>query len=260
MGSIPNTDRKFLDWCGYQTQKRGALEMMKLYVNQLNVESHMLYEQQLSEYERQKKEHTGLIIKATNADDLPAAELLESSLNNPNSQIIPSPNSQNIPLPEAQEQSTPLIPEHPSQNSPVLSPPSTVPATAPRTEQSLDANNLTMSQALELFELMQARRATEVVRPPTIEAQHVELAPRRAEPLSFMTLQTVERIIESSDLDADQGQNSWEAKTNKFVGLGHAYSSVNTVSGETCYMIDGQLYQNILLAVAAKKQYLQAKT
>ena len=41
---------------------------------------------------------------------------------------------------------------------------------------------------------------------------------------------------------------------NKFVGLGHAYSSVNTLSGETCYMVDAQLYQNILLAVAARKQ------
>ena len=147
--------------------------MMKLYVNKLNEESHQLYE-------RQKKEHKEQIIKATNADDLPAAELLESSLNNPNSQIIPSPNSQiipspnsqNITLPRTQEQSTPLIPEHPSQNSPVLSPPSSVPTTAPRTEQILDANNLTMSQALELFELLQSRRATEVVRPPTIELNH----------------------------------------------------------------------------------------
>ena len=111
-----------------------------------------------------------------------------------------------------------------------------------------------MNQALELFELLQSRRASEVIRPPTIEAQHVEVAPGRAEPLSFMTLQTVERIIESSDLDADQGQNSWEAKMNKFVGLGRAYSSVNTLSGETCYMVDAQLYQNILLAVAARKQ------
>ena len=111
VGSIPNTDENFLVWCGYQTQKRGALEMMKLYVNQLNVESHMLYEQQLSEYERQKKEHKELIIKATNADDLPAAELLESSLNNPNSQIIPSPNSQSIPSPNSQ-----IIPSPNSQN------------------------------------------------------------------------------------------------------------------------------------------------
>ncbi len=63
--------------------------MMKLYVNQLNVESHMLYDQQLSEYERQKKEHKELIIKATNnADELPTAALLESSMNNPDPQIM----------------------------------------------------------------------------------------------------------------------------------------------------------------------------
>ncbi len=52
VGSIPNTDETFLEWCGYQTQKRGALEMMKLYVNQLNVEAHMLYEHQHTLYER----------------------------------------------------------------------------------------------------------------------------------------------------------------------------------------------------------------
>ena len=66
-----------------------------------------------------------------------------------------------------------------------------------RSEQNLNANNLTMSQALELFELLQSRRAADVVKPPIIEAQQVEMAPGRAEPLSFMTLQTVERIIES---------------------------------------------------------------
>ncbi len=102
MGSIPNTDEKFLEWCGYQTQKRGALEMMRLYVNQLNVEAHMLHE-------RQNKERKELIIVATNAtDEVPAAEPLETSMNNPNPQIIPSPNSQNIPPPQSQEQSTPL--------------------------------------------------------------------------------------------------------------------------------------------------------
>jgi hypothetical protein len=40
----------------------------------------------------------------------------------------------------------------------------------------------------------------------------------------------------------------------KFVNLGHAYSSVNTVTGEVCYMVDAELYENILLAVAARKQ------
>jgi gas vesicle protein len=69
-----------------------------------------------------------------------------------------------------------------------------------------------------------------------------------------MTLQTVEGIIDSTDIDAAQGQTSWESKMEKFVNLGHAYSSVNTVTGEMCYMVDTELYRNILLAVAAKKQ------
>ena len=256
LGSIPNTDQQFLDWCGYQTQKRGTLEMMKLYVNQLNVEEHMLYEQQLTNYERQKKERKERIIEAANADDeLPTAEPLETAaLSGENETSMNNPNPQNINSPQTQEQSTPLFPEHSSQNIPVLPLQSSVPATAPSTEQNVNANSLTMNQALELFELLQSRRASEVIRPPTIEAQHVEVAPGRAEPLSFMTLQTVERIIESTDFDAAQGQTSWESKMNKFVDLGHAYSSVNTVSGEMCYMVDGQLYKNILLAVAARKQ------
>ncbi len=40
----------------------------------------------------------------------------------------------------------------------------------------------------------------------------------------------------------------------KFINLGHAYSSVNTVTGEICYMVDFALYKDILLAVVAKKQ------
>ncbi len=78
--------------------------MMKLYVNQLNMESHMLYE-------RQMKGRKELIIAATNAtDEIPAAELLEASMNNLNPQIIPSPNAQNITESRSKEQSTPLIP------------------------------------------------------------------------------------------------------------------------------------------------------
>ena len=274
IGSISADDKGFLEWRKDQSlMSHGCtvLEGMVHYVNQLNFESE-------ERYEREMKEYKALPLSAANNDTCsdpdqtaePAKlkaldDTSNTNMNIPTPQII-SPLSQNISEPQLQEQSTTLIPEHSSQehsrlipehssrNIPILPPQPSVPTTVPRTEQSLDANNLTMSQALELFELLQSRRAAEVVRPLTIEAQQVEVAPRRAEPLSFMTLQTVEGIIESSDLDADQGQNSWEAKMNKFVGLGHAYSSVNTVSGETCYMIDGQLYQNILLAVAARKQ------
>jgi len=111
-----------------------------------------------------------------------------------------------------------------------------------------------MEQALELFELMQARRSADVEKAPTVEALHVEVAPRQAEPLSFMTLQTVEGIVGSMEFCTPQGQTSWESKMEKFLNLGHAYSSGNTVTGERCYMVDEALYRDILLAVAARKQ------
>jgi hypothetical protein len=111
-----------------------------------------------------------------------------------------------------------------------------------------------MEQALELFELMQARRSADVENTPTVEALHVGVAPRQAEPLSFMTLQTVEGIVGSMEFRTLQGQTSWESKMEKFLNLGHAYSSENTVTGEKCYMVDEALYRDILLAVAARKQ------
>jgi hypothetical protein len=111
-----------------------------------------------------------------------------------------------------------------------------------------------MEQALELFELMQERRSVDVEKAPTVEAHHVEIAPRQAEPLSFMTLQTVEGIVGSMEFCTPQGQTSWESKMEKFLNLGHAYSSENTVTGEKCYMVDEALYRDILLAVAARKQ------
>jgi hypothetical protein len=89
-----------------------------------------------------------------------------------------------------------------------------------------------MKQALELFELMQARRSADVENTPTVEALHVDVAPRQAEPLSFMTLQTVEGIVGSMEFCTPQGQTLWESKMEKFLNLGHAYSSENTVTGE----------------------------
>jgi hypothetical protein len=102
--------------------------------------------------------------------------------------------------------------------------------------------------------MFSARKATEVEKPPTIEAHHVEVAPPRAEPLSFLTLETVEGIVGSTDVEAQEGQTSWESRMEKFIGLGDAYSSVNTHSGEKCCMVDGALYTGILLAVAARRQ------
>jgi len=72
-----------------------------------------------------------------------------------------------------------------------------------------------MEQALELFELMQARRSADVEKAPTVEALHVEVAPRQAEPLSFMTLQTVEGIVGAWNFallrDRPHGKAKWRS-------------------------------------------------
>ncbi len=228
-------------------------------------------------YEQQKKVYEAYLLSAKPVDAVPAAEPIETmapsgtddtSMNIPNSQIISFPDTQNISNPSPQNNSSPPIPESPSQISPNLPLQALLPPTAARTDpeqgeqrtdQNLNANNLTMNQALEeLFELLQSRRAAEVAKPPTIEAQQIEVAPGRAEPLSFMTLQTVEGIVEGTDFSTAQGQPSWENEMEKIVNLGHVYSSVNTVTGEMCYMVDAGLYKNILLAVAARKQNEQS--
>jgi hypothetical protein len=117
------------------------------------------------------------------------------------------PNSQNIPsLPE---QSSPQIhsPPPPLEQPPSLNipqpideqmtdPPGTQRSPSPET---FDANKLTMQQALELFELLQARKSKEAEKSVTVEAEPVARAPARAEPLSYLTLGTVEGIIASTN-------------------------------------------------------------
>ncbi len=46
LGSIPATDKGFLEWCEYQSKKRSTLSLMKLYVQQLNLAAKMLHERQ----------------------------------------------------------------------------------------------------------------------------------------------------------------------------------------------------------------------
>ncbi len=112
-----------------------------------------------------------------------------------------------------------------------------------------------MQQALDLFELLQARKSKETDKSVMVEAEPVARAPARAEPLSYLTLGTVEGIVGSTNPDALQEQtSSWEGKVENFMRLSHTYSSDNTISGEKCYMVDEALYKDILLAVAACKQ------
>ena len=147
IGSISADDKGFLEWRKDQSlMSHGCtvLEGMVHYVNQLNFESE-------ERYEREMKEYKALPLSAANNDTCndpdqtaePAKlkaldDTSNTNMNIPTPQILPPHISQNIPEHSSQEQSTPLIPEHSSRNIPVLSPPSSVPTTAPRTEQSLD--------------------------------------------------------------------------------------------------------------------------
>ncbi len=102
---------------------------------------------------------------------------------------------------------------------------------------------------------LHARKAMLADKSVTVEAESVARAPARAEPLSYLTLGTVEGIIGSTNPDALQEQtSSWEGKVKKYMRSSHSYSSDNTISGEKCYMVGEALYKDILLAVAARKQ------
>jgi hypothetical protein len=140
-----------------------------------------------------------------------------------------APNPQNIPPPSEQSSpqnhsAPPSLEQHRSLNIP---PPSGEQMTDPpvaeqpyvlgSSPETIDANKLTMQQALDLFELLQARKSKEAEKPVTVEAEPVARAPVRAEPLSYLTLGTVEGIIGSTNPDAMQEQtSSWERKVEKY--------------------------------------------
>jgi hypothetical protein len=227
-----------------------------LYVQHLNLESKSkeLYERQLKErrdYLHVTKPEDAVATPEPNetkapdgTDGITLNNHTPQNISTPTPQITPTP--QNITTPSSQKISPPPILDPPSQISSTLPLLASLPPTVPRTDQEqgeqrtgadLNVNRLTMDQALELFELLQARRAREADTPSAIVAHPVEVAPRGTEPLSFLTLQTVEGIVGSTEFCTPQGQSSWESKMEKFVGLGHTYSSVNTVTGENCYML-----------------------
>jgi hypothetical protein len=173
---------------------------------------------------------------------------------------------------QSQSNSPPPLPEHslPTGNLPAssLSTPQNDPfsqaehvSTPPRTERALGAgsmegNNLTMQQAIELFELLQERRARGTHSLGMVEAQPIVQVATEAEPLSFLTLASVEGIIGSTEAHVGSAleRSTWNDKVDKFMRLSAAYSSDRTVSGERCYMIDCALFKDLLLAVSARKQ------
>jgi hypothetical protein len=100
VGSIPATDKGFLEWCGLQTKKGTTVAMMNLYVQQLNIESIMLHERQQKKQKEQL--HLAGIAEAIPASDpaetFSAAGTVGTPLNIPNPQIIPSPILRTSPL------------------------------------------------------------------------------------------------------------------------------------------------------------------
>ncbi len=111
-----------------------------------------------------------------------------------------------------------------------------------------------MQQAIELFEILQERRARTAPAVGMVEAQPIVSMAGGTEPLAFLTLASVEGIIGSSEVGIALEQTTWNDKMEKFMRLSVAYSSDRTVSGERCYMVDSALFKELLLAVSARKQ------
>ena len=111
-----------------------------------------------------------------------------------------------------------------------------------------------MQQAIELFELLQERRARATHPLGMIEAQPIVQVATGNEPLSFLTLASVEVIIGNTEVHVGSAleQTTWNDKVDKFMRLSAAYSSDRTVSGERCYMIDCALFKDLLLVLSAR--------
>ncbi len=108
----------------------------------------------------------------------------------PNSQNIPSLAEQSSPqnhsAPPPLEQSPPLNIPLPSGEQMTDTPAAGQPHVLGPSMETVDANKLTMQQALDLFEMLQARKSKEAEKSVTVEAEPVARAPARAEPLSYV--------------------------------------------------------------------------
>ncbi len=108
-----------------------------------------------------------------------------------------------------------------------------------------------MQQAIELFETLQERTTPAM---GMVEAQPIVQLALGAEPLPFLTLVSVEGIIGSTEGEIPPELSTWNDRMEKCMRLSAANSSDRTVSGERCYMVDGALFKDLLLAVSARKQ------
>ncbi len=158
-------------------------------------------------------------------------------------QISPSQSSlpQNIPPQISLSQNTPILSPTPHSNSGVSVVPSPV-----ITRLSLE--DLETIRAM-MIEGMQAKNTKTVDKEETVEILDVEGVEERTQPFSFLTLSTVEGIVGSTRPADLAEQSTWDSKVEKFMRLSDTYSTRHTISGELCYMVDQELYKDILLCL-----------
>jgi hypothetical protein len=65
-----------------------------------------------------------------------------------------------------------------------------------------------------------------------------EIAGAIIEPLSFLTLNTMKGIVGCTNPTDLEEQTTWNAKLEKLMSLSGTYLSNNSISEETCYMVD----------------------
>jgi hypothetical protein len=199
VGSIPSSDSDFLAWQGVHCPRLGTRDAMLLYVKDLNGQNKIRFEQEMEQWKtymrsklppHQRKHLEDLManrdaLQASVTELKAVSETLGQAIvltpqnttqNILSLQVVPNP--QNIPPPEQsspQNHSAPPSLEQPlSLNIP---PPSGEQMTDPPVAEQqyvlgsspeiIDANKLTMQQALDLFELLQARKSKEAEKPVT---------------------------------------------------------------------------------------------
>ncbi len=107
-GSIPATDKDFLEWLGRQPsalRARGTVYVMNLDVNQLNVECQMVYERQLKEHK--ERLHSSEPVDAVQASE-PGETNVPEGIDNVPEHLFPQPSEQILSRPLEQILSRPL--------------------------------------------------------------------------------------------------------------------------------------------------------
>ena len=126
MGTVPSTDKGFIDWVAQQPKdvsKHGTAYCMNLYVQNLNFEERILYDRQLKEYNDKLLSMEGaeptqsaepievIAVEGNDANDknIPTSQNIPTTLNISNPQNSPTSSFQNTSLPEPQNSSSPPV-------------------------------------------------------------------------------------------------------------------------------------------------------